>query len=109
MSKGKLRQPFDTRGGKIVIGRQMINSSAYLSLNSNQKVLMLLLQEQWRPDRPVDYGVREAAEKVGCRINTAGKAFNVLQERGFIVCVELSQFNSRKGSGAVMAFNLDAI
>ena len=60
--------------------------------------LFLLLQTQWRPDRPVSYGVREAATKIGCAVNTAARAFNELQTRGFIICEEQSLFNSKNGS-----------
>jgi DNA-binding transcriptional regulator YhcF (GntR family) len=55
---------------------------------------------QWRNDRPVVYGVREATQKIGCTVNTACKAFKILQERGFIVCVNESFFNSKTGSKA---------
>lgn len=92
--------PFDKRGGVIAVNRRMLNSPAYLSLTPQQKVLLILLQEQWRNDRPVAYGVREAAAKIPCNANTASKAFKALQSRGFIECVEQSQFNSRTGSKA---------
>lgn len=91
---------FDQRGGVIVVSRFMRESSAYEAMPASAKVLMDLLQMQWRNDKPVAYGVREAAQKIGCTANTASKAFITLQERGFIVCDTESLFNSRTGSKA---------
>lgn len=91
---------FDQRGGVIVISRKMLASEAYESMPPVPKVLMGLLHMQWRNDRHVAYGVREAAEKIGCAPNTASNAFNILKERGFIVCENESLFNSKTGSKA---------
>ena len=91
---------YDSRGGVMVVSRAMRESYTYESMSPTAKVLMDLLQMQWRNDRPVAYGVREAGQKIGCKPETAGKAFKVLQERGFIVCETESLFNSRTGSKA---------
>ena len=91
---------YDNRGGVMVVSRAMRESYAYESMSPTAKVLMDLLQMQWRNDRPVAYGVREAGQKIGCKPETAGKAFKVLQDRGFIVCETESLFNSRTGSKA---------
>ncbi len=98
MSRKKL--PFDSRGGVLVVSRAMRESLAYTSMPATAKVLMDLLQLQWRDDRPVSYSTREAASKINCNVKTACKAFDVLQERGFILCAEQSQFNSKTGSKA---------
>lgn len=100
MAKKKLKLGFDSRRGVIVISRGMRETYTYESMPATAKVLMDLLQLQWRNDRPVCYGVREAAQKISCTTNTASKAFKILQERGFIVCQEESLFNSKKGSKA---------
>lgn len=100
MSRKNKALPFDKNGGTLAINRRMLSSSAYKSLTSHQKVLILLLQEQWRNDKAVAYSVREAAAKIPCKPNTACKAFGALVECGFIVCTELSEFNSRTGSKA---------
>jgi hypothetical protein len=94
----RFKQPFDKRGGALVINTYMIKQSQYLSLMPQSKVLMLLLQEHWKPDKLVDYGVREAAEKIPCDPKTARKAFDQLQERGFLTCMELAFFSSRTQS-----------
>jgi len=100
MSKKKKALPFDKRGGVLAINRRMLNSDAYKTLKPYDKVLLLLLHEQWRNERPVAYSVREAEKKIPCNIKTASKSFNKLQEVGFIVCKEQSLFNSRTGSKA---------
>ena len=100
MSKKKNSLPFDRSGGTLVINRRMLNSDAYTVLKPYDKVLLLLLQEQWRNDRPVAYGVREAAAKIPCDEKTAVKSFIRLFESGFIVMAEESLFNSRTGSKA---------
>lgn len=82
------------------MSRYMLQHISYVTLTPVAKVLMLLLQEQWRESEPVSYGVREAAEKIGCKPDTASKAFNLLRDHGFISCVEESYFNSRTGSRA---------
>jgi len=100
MSRKKSALPFDKRGGTLAINRRMLNSEAYRALKPSDKVLMLLMHEQWRNEKPVSYGVREASAKIPCSINTASKSFATLQQLGFIECVEQSQFNSRLGSRA---------
>lgn len=99
MAKRKrFQQPFDKRGGVLIISTYLIKQKQYLSLMPQAKVLMLLLHEHWRPDKLVDYGVREAAAKISCDPKTARKAFDQLQERGFITCMELAFFSSRTQS-----------
>jgi len=103
MSKSKNSQPlpFDRRGkknGLVSIQMVLLKSDVYISLLAQSKVLMILLQMHWRNDKAVDYGVREAETKVPCAYNTARKAFNELQNKGFIVMVEPSYFSSRTQS-----------
>lgn len=100
MAKKKPKLGFDQRGGVMAVSRAMRESLAYVTMPATAKVLMDLIHLQWRNDRLVGYGVREAAQKIGCTPNTAGKAFNILQGRGFIVCEEQSLFNSKTGSKA---------
>ena len=101
MAKNKRpKLDFDQRGGVIVVSRAMRQSIVYEGMPPTAKVLMDLLQMQCRKDRTVSYGVREAAQKIGCTPNTASKAFITLQERGFIACDAESLFNSRTGSKA---------
>lgn len=62
------------------------------------RLLMVYLQMHWKIDKPVSYGVREAAKKLNCTANTACKLFNDLHEKGFIRLNEESIFNIWKGS-----------
>jgi len=94
----RFKQPFDKRGGVLITSTYLIKQRPYLSLMPQAKVLMLLLHEHWRADKLVDYGIREAAEKIPCDRRTAIKAFNQLQERGFITCMEKAFFSSRTQS-----------
>jgi hypothetical protein len=98
MARKKPELPFDSRGGVLVVSRAMREKPVYESMPADAKVLMDLLHMQWRNDRPVAYGVREAAGNIHCTPNTAGIAFKILHERGFIVCANESLFNSRTGS-----------
>ena len=98
MAQKKRKLGFDQRGGVIVFSRAMLESSVYETMPLAPKMLMILLQAQWRSFGPVSYGVREAASKLGCTLSTACGAFRTLQERGFIVCINESLFNSKTGS-----------
>jgi hypothetical protein len=100
MAKKKPKLGFDQRGGVIVVSQGMLKASVYETMPATAKVLLQLLQMQWRNDKPVAYGVREAAQRIGSTANTASKAFKMLQERGFIVCENESLFNSKTGSKA---------
>lgn len=96
----KRRLPFDKRGGVIALRVRMLNSPAFLALSPVAVKLLLLMQVHWRNDKAVDYGVREATEKIGCAKLTARRAFDELQEVGFIEMVDNSLFNSRTQSKA---------
>jgi len=99
-SKKKNALPFDQRGSRIVFRTHFLKSETYLTLSPQAKVLIQLLQMHWNNFKPVDYGVREAAEKIPCAFGTARKAFNQLQKRGFIVVKDYSVFSSTTESKA---------
>ncbi|MGB4248547.1 MAG: hypothetical protein WBJ75_12590 [Pseudohongiellaceae bacterium] len=84
MAKPKNALPFDNRGGVVRIQLRLYKSEAYLALSLHARCLMPLLQCHWRNDKSVDFGVREAAEKLSCNPRTAMRAFKELQEKGFI-------------------------
>ncbi len=96
----KNRLPFDSAGGVVTIQKRLISSPAYLDLCAQAKALIPLLQQHWRHDKPVDYGLREAARLIPCSRKLASRAFNELDDSGFIECVGTSLFNSRDGSKA---------
>ena len=98
MAKRKNPLPFDKRGGVVAIQRRLLASAAYLGLSPYAKSLLHLMQVHWRPDHPIGYGVREAMRNIPCADKTAMKAFNELQDAGFIRMVEESLFCSRTQS-----------
>ncbi|MGZ8227302.1 MAG: hypothetical protein ACXWT3_11805 [Methylococcaceae bacterium] len=75
MSRKKPKLGYDQRGGVMAVSRAMRESAAYVSMPAKAKVLMDLLHLQWRNEKPVAYGVREASQKLKCNASTAGKAF----------------------------------
>ncbi|MDX1490334.1 MAG: hypothetical protein R3332_03550 [Pseudohongiellaceae bacterium] len=76
----------------------IVRSANWQSLSPASVKLMSLMHVHWRPAKPVDYGVREAMDKIGCAKLTARKAFQELQDKGFIVMVDESLFSSRSQS-----------
>jgi hypothetical protein len=100
MSKKKSNLPFDKVGGVIMINKRLLDSEVFLTMPPAANKLFLLLHSQWRPHKPVGYGVRQAATKIGCAQNTATRAFHTLEERGFIICENESVFHSKSGSRA---------
>jgi len=78
----------------------MFESPAHFGLSLSARCLLLLLQCHWRNEKPVDYGIREAAEKLGVDRRIAMRAFKELQTAGFIRLADESLFNSRTGSKA---------
>lgn len=93
--KKKNALPYDKAGGICSIQRRLLESNAYLSLSPQAKVLMTLLQVHWSNYKPVDYGVREAEQKISCSRKLAMRAFSELQERGFIAMVNESMWHVR--------------
>jgi hypothetical protein len=98
--KNKNSLPFDSEGGVVTIQKRLISSPVYLKLSAQAKALIPLLQQHWRHDKPVDYGLREASRLIPCSRKLATRAFKQLEDNGFIECVGVSFFNSRGGSKA---------
>lgn len=100
MAKATTKHPFDRKDGILIIPLTMLKSKNYQTLYPYAQRLMILMQVHWREDRPVAFGVGEAMSLLHCEKRTAMKAFKELQERGFIVKVGESLFNSRTKSKA---------
>lgn len=98
MGKRKNPLPFDRTGGVVAIQRRLLISTAYLELSPQAKALLHLMQAYWRPDEPIGYGVREAQRCIPCSRKIAMRAFQELQNNGFIVKVNESLFCSRAES-----------
>ena len=91
----RFKIPFNNRGGVVAMELYLLKHKNYLTLSPQAKVLITLLQQHWRNEKEVDYGTREAAQKIPCSKGTAIKAFKQLEERGFITCVTPAIFSSR--------------
>ncbi len=96
----RFKIPFNQRDGVVVMEMHMLKHKNYLTLSPQAKVLVNLLHQHWRNEKEVDYGTREAAQKIPCSKTTAMKSFNQLEERGFITCVTPAMFSSRTESKA---------
>jgi hypothetical protein len=94
----RFKQPFDKRGSVIAISRHLLDSAQFLSLSSQAKNLIFLLHIHWKPDKAVDYGIREAAEKIPCDRRTAMRAFRELENKGFISLIDHAWFSGRTDS-----------
>lgn len=83
--------------GVLGFPRQVVRSDAYKNLSSNAKVLMLFLQDVWKPHVPViHYSVRRAATMLQVSKNTACRAFQELSDSKFIVCINESDWLNGK-------------
>ncbi len=69
----KPKPKYDQRGGVIVQCKYLHKYPTYQSLTAQSKVLMSLLQMHWNYENRVDYGVREAQDKIPCAKNTQVK------------------------------------
>ncbi|MGZ8191518.1 MAG: hypothetical protein ACXWTS_09870 [Methylococcaceae bacterium] len=54
---------YGSRNGVMVVSRGMRELSIYESMPPAAKVSIGLLHMQWRNDKPVTYGAREAAKR----------------------------------------------
>lgn len=98
MAKNKLKLPFDSKGGTVVIQRRLLASPAYLKLTPYAKALLHLLQRHWTPAGPVGFGIRQAEREIPCSNKIAMRTFKELQDAGFIVKEDESIFCSRAES-----------
>ncbi len=98
--KNRPKHPFDNRSGILIFPISVIQSRNYQTMYQYSQRLMPLMQVHWREEKPVAFGVGEAMELLDCDKRTAMKAFRVLQDRGFIIKIDESIFNSRKQSRA---------
>jgi hypothetical protein len=98
MARKKNSLPFDQRGGKLVVQRRLLESEAYRGLSLAARCLLLEMQTHWSNTKPVDFGTREAAARLGCDRRVAMRAFKELLAAGFIQLEDEALFNSRTGS-----------
>ncbi|MEP5155188.1 hypothetical protein [Planktotalea sp.] len=73
--------------------RTTMQTEAWRALSSTAQALYPLIKLEWKGAKANNNGklrlsVRQAAEGLGCSVNTAAKAFHELQAKGFIVQTE---------------------
>lgn len=73
--------------------RPMMETAAWRALSPTAQALYPWLKFEWRGPQANNNGkirlsIRQAAERVGVSLNTAGKAFHDLQAKGFLVVTE---------------------
>ena len=70
--------------------RMMMESDAWRALSPSAQALYPWVKLEWHGPKANNNGklqlsVRQAAERMGCTINTAARAFHALQAKGFLV------------------------
>ena len=76
----------------------MMQTKAWQSLNGNARAIYVELATIYcgNNNGRIGLSVRQAAEAIQVSKNTAARAMNVLQERGFIVATEKGRFNLQR-------------
>ena len=92
MTKG-MRKKVDGRGHCTVLPRSLLAEPAWRALPTIAQALYPWLKLEWHGARYNNNGklrlsVRQAAERMGVGINTAARAFQELQAKGFAVVTE---------------------
>lgn len=76
----------------------MMDSDAWQSLDATQRALYVETLRRYTGfnNGHIGFGVREAGQALHIKPHTAGLAFGVLMERGFLVCAKDSTFGQKK-------------
>ena len=76
----------------------MLNSEAWKSLNPVQRALFIEIVQRYNGfnNGSIGLGVVDAGRALHIKAQTAGAAFHVLMERGFIVLTKDSSFDQKK-------------
>jgi hypothetical protein len=84
--------------GYVKLENSLITSPAWRSLKPVDKALFIELKAKCRPSTNgyLGFGVRDAADLLGCKPETASSAFGRLQDRGLIVLMRESNWQMRK-------------
>jgi hypothetical protein len=95
--RSRTERQFSRPDGVLGVPRVLVRSPAFRSISPRAVMLLLVLQDVWRPPLgSVHMGERDAAKRLGCSQRAAGRAFDDLRDAGFIVCVNESDFLSGK-------------
>lgn len=101
-NKGRRADPKTgrTTGGEpfVRLLRFMLKSPAWQSLNCVERALMIEVMQRWSGfnNGTIDFGVVDAGRALHVKPHTAGKAFHVLVEKGFLIKARDSSFSQKK-------------
>lgn len=104
----------ENRGEKATIMRlSMMQTPAWRALTPTAQALYVWIKHEWRGAKFNNNGelrlsVRQAAEAMGCAINTAMRAFQDLQAKGFIIQTQGACLGT-EGMGKAPAYELTEI
>ena len=84
--------------GYVRLENELMESPAWRSLKPIDKALFIELKHRCRPaiNGYLGFGVRDAAQILGCKPETVSSAFVRLQDRGFIVLMRESNWQMHK-------------
>ncbi|MET0015014.1 MAG: hypothetical protein ABW088_15285 [Sedimenticola sp.] len=84
--------------GYVRLENDLLESPAWRSLKPVDRALFVELKHRCRPafNGYLGFGVRDAAEALGCKPQTVSGSFGRLQNRGFIVMMRESNWQMRQ-------------
>ena len=76
----------------------LLKSEAWASLSPVERALYIEVAQRWNGfnNGKIGLGIREAGKAIDVKHTTAGEAFRVLQERGFLVLTRNSSFDQKR-------------
>jgi hypothetical protein len=85
------------------LAHKLLESGAYRSLSPNARALLveLAMMENGKNNGTLFLSVRDAADRIGISDpHAAGRAFDELEQRGFIACTSEAHFAVKAGAGS---------
>src|SRR5690348_12774141 len=81
----------------VALYRYVLETAAFRALSGNACKLLVLvaIRHDGHNNGRISFSVREAAEQVGCAINTAARLFSELQDKGFLELNERGSFTRK--------------
>lgn len=90
--------------------RNTMETPAWRALSTTAQALYPWLKMEWKGPQANNNGkirlpVRMAAERIGCNMNTAAKAFHDLQAKGFLILTEHGRMGT-EGKGSAPTYEI---
>jgi len=110
---GRSKSRFDKRDHFTVMKRVLMNTQAWKSLSSTAQALYPWIKLEWKGPKAnnngkVSLSVRHAAERLGVSKDTAARAFQDLQAKGFLVVTEAASLGVH-GHGKCFKYEITEI